>query len=128
MAPQLGFTGELTCTLGVSDIQRSIAWFRDVLGFELLYHIEDKGWCEFQSPAANVAVGLSEVEKPEVRGGATMVFNVRDIDAARAALEAQNVPFDGPTFQFGDMVRLATFFDPDGHKLMLVQSLRKLGK
>jgi hypothetical protein len=51
------------------------------------------------------------------------VLGVRDIDAARAHLEKHNVRFDGATRTIPGMVKLATFFDPDGHALMLYQSL-----
>ena len=45
------------------------------------------------------------------------------MDAARKTLEDANVRFDGETREFGGMVRLATFYDPDGNTLMLYQSL-----
>jgi hypothetical protein len=35
------------------------------------------------------------------------------------------VRFDGETRQVEDMVRLATFYDPDGNVLMLAQQLRE---
>ena len=57
-------------------------------------------------------------------GGATLTFTVSDIDAARGYLEEQGVRFDGDTHQVEDMVRLATFYDPDGNALMLAQQLK----
>jgi hypothetical protein len=33
------------------------------------------------------------------------------------------VRFDGPTREYPGMVKLATFFDPDGNTLMLYESL-----
>ena len=36
-----------------------------------------------------------------------------------------NVPFDGETITIPEMVRLATFYDPDGNKLMLYQDIQK---
>ena len=50
-------------------------------------------------------------------------FVVKDIDAARAHLESLGTKFDGDTHQIGDMVRLATFYDPDGNAWMLAQQL-----
>ena len=40
-----------------------------------------------------------------------------DLDAARDALESKGVEFDGDTRTIEGMVKLATFFDPDGNKL-----------
>ena len=72
-----------------------------------------------------VHLDLSQVETVAAGGGATLVWGVGDVDAARRTLEAQGVRFDGPTRQLGEMVRLATFFDPDGNALMIYQSLGK---
>jgi len=123
MASKIVYDGGLTCALECGDMEKAVAWYRDVLGFELLYKLDDMGWCELQSPVARVNVGLSQVEKPQVKGGATLTFGVADIDAARKTLESRGVRFDGDTMTIPDMVRLATFYDPDGNKLMLYQSL-----
>ena len=43
---------------------------------------------------------------------------------ARTALEEKAVRFDGDTVVIPDMVKLATFYDPDGNAWMLAQSLQ----
>ncbi len=63
------------------------------------------------------------MEKVERGGGATLVFGVADVDSARAQLEAKDVRFDGETQTIPDMVKLATFFDPDGNTFMLAEDL-----
>jgi predicted enzyme related to lactoylglutathione lyase len=123
MAHDMGWDGGLTAALSVTDLVRSIAWYRDVLGFTLLYQLEDLAWCELQSPVARVNVGLSERESAGGPGGAVLTFGVRDIDAARARLEGHGVRFDGDTQTIPDMVRLASFFDPDDNALMLYQDM-----
>jgi predicted enzyme related to lactoylglutathione lyase len=70
-----------------------------------------------------VNVGIGQHETLEPRGGATLTFGVIDIDAARASLEAHDVRFDGETTEVPGMVRLATFYDPDGNTFMLAQRL-----
>ncbi|MEM7309996.1 MAG: VOC family protein [Planctomycetota bacterium] len=123
MAPNLDYDGGLTCAMGVSDLDRSITWYQDVLGFKLSYKMEEMAWCELESPVARVNVGLSQVEGLQVEGGATLTFGVKDVDHARASLEDLDVRFDGETQVIPGMVKLATFFDPDGNKLMLYQDL-----
>ena len=123
MSNDLGYDGGLTAALAVKNMEAGIAWYSDVLGFELRYRLDDMGWCELNTAVAKVSVGLSQVENPEVKGGATLTFGVKDIDAARSQLEAKDVKFDGPTQVIPEMVKLATFFDPDGNKLMLYQDL-----
>ena len=86
------------------------------------------GWCELQSSVARVTIGLSQVEQPEVKGGATLTFGVLNIDDAREKLELQGVQFDGETITIPEMVRLATFYDPDGNKLMFYEDLSQNGQ
>lgn len=125
MAGNLGFDGGLTCAIQVKDLKAAVQWYGGVLGFKVLYQMDEMGWCEMATPVNRVNVGLSQVEKPEVKGGATLTFGVTDIDAARKELEGKDVRFDGATQTIPDMVKLATFFDPDGNHLMLYQDLQK---
>jgi CreA protein len=125
IANPIVYDGTLTCALAVKDRKASAAWYAKILGFTLLYDAEDIGWCEMQSPVEKVCVGFSEVETPQVEGGPTLVFGVDDVAAVRTRLEGQGVKFDGETVTYPGLVILATFFDPDGHKYMLSQSLGK---
>ena len=74
----------MTAALGVSDIDRSIAWYRDVLGFELVYKLDDWGWAELRSAMDDVNIGIGQNENIATGGGATLTFGVVDIDSARA--------------------------------------------
>lgn len=123
MAAAIPYDGGLTAAIGVKDLAASMAWYQDVLGFKVLYKVDEIGWGELASPVPRVNVGLSQREKLVQGGGAVLTWGVRDIDAARKALESQKVRFDGPTQEIPGMVRLATFFDPDGNALMLYQDL-----
>ena len=123
----IGFDGGLTCALNVRDLDAGIAWYRDVLGMHLLYRMDEIAWCEFESPVARVTIGLAQVEKVIQGGGATLTFGVVDLDAAKAALDAAGVRQDGPAQEIPGMVRLLTFYDPDGNALMLYQALSGQG-
>ena len=120
---QIAWANHMTAALGVSDIDRSIAWYRDVLGFEVIYKLDDWGWAELRTSVDEVNLGIGQTEEVEPRGGATLTFGVADIDAARGHLEAHDVRFDGETSEVPGMVRLATFYDPDGNTFMLAQRL-----
>ncbi len=119
----IDYDGGLTCSCGVSSLDRSIPWYQDVLGFELLYRMESIAWCELKTAVARVNVGLSEVEAPGGKGGATLTFGVADIEAAKAELDRQGVRQDGPIQDIPDMVRLLTFYDPDDNALMFYQDI-----
>lgn len=122
MTDPLDYDGEVTLALGVRDRQASAAWYAEHLGFELLYDAPEIGWCEMATSIPAVGIGFSDVEEP-TPGGAVPTFGVKDLDVARAKLETAGVRFDGPTIEHEGLVRLATFYDPDGHALMLARSL-----
>lgn len=118
------FDGGLTCGVNVTDIEASMKWYQEVLGFELLYHMENLGWCELKSPVDRVNVGLSQVEKmPSPGGNAVLTWGVKDIESAKSSLEKCDVRFDGDIRVIEGMVKLATFYDLDGNCYMLYQDL-----
>lgn len=120
MAKPIQYDGGLTVSMPVSDLDKSIDWYQNVLGFELQYRMDEIGWCEVVSPVAKVNVGLSVVEKPNP-GGATPTFGVEDINAARQSLDKHGVRIDGDVVKIENMVNLLTFYDPDDNALMFYQ-------
>jgi len=67
-----------------------------------------KGIWDGLSPKLSEVAALREVRPlTEVR--------IFDIDAARKYLESKDVRFDGDTYEIEGMVKLCTFYDPDGN-------------
>ena len=116
------YSKSLTISVNVSDLERAIEWYQDVLGLELVYKLDQYGWCELATATKHVTIGLGQTEdvKP---GSTTPTFGVLDIDTARKHLESQDVRFDGDTYEIEGMVKLCMFYDPDGNSYMLAQSL-----
>jgi catechol 2,3-dioxygenase-like lactoylglutathione lyase family enzyme len=107
-------------SVNVSDYDRSLTWYRDVLGFEVSYELPDYGWCELGTPFG-FTIGLGQTE--DVTPGTVVpTFGVHDIDAAIAHLRAHDVKVED-WHEIPDMVRLSTFWDPDGTSWMLAQTL-----
>ena len=107
-------------SVNVSDYDRSLAWYRDALGFEVSYELTDYGWCELRTPFG-FTIGLGQTE--EVTPGTVVpTFGVHDIDAAIAHLRAHDVKVED-WHEIAGMVRLSTFYDPDGTPWMLAQTL-----
>ena len=127
MPSPLRFIPGLTISCQVSDLGKSIEWYTRVLGFELLYKMDEIGWAEVKTEVPGVNVGLSQVESPKVGAGPVPTFGVKDVDHARAELERLDVRFDGETQVIPGMVKLATFFDPDGNAFMLFEALGEPG-
>ena len=121
--PGAAYAGRMTCTICVRRLDRAIAFYESVLGFQLLYRVDALSWCELASPVSNVTIGLSEVEHVENRGGVVLTLYVNDLEATRRRLEDLGVNFEGPTRVIQKAVKLATFFDPDGTRLILSEAL-----
>jgi len=119
----IAYSGKLTAAISVTDLERSKAFFTQLLGFEHIYTLADWGWCEMRTGVPGVTLGIGEAETVQPEGGATLTFGVADIDATRGWLEQHDVRFDGDTREIEGMVRLATFYDPDGNTFMLAQVL-----
>jgi CreA protein len=116
------YVPELTLSFTSPNRKAAAQWYRDHLGFELIYDVQDIGWCEIRTHTPGVSIGFAESDTPS-GAGCVPVFGVADIDSARRKLEAAGVRFDGPTQHQIGMVKLATFYDRDGNALMLSQNL-----
>lgn len=121
----LHYVPELTASMGVTDTDAAISWYDKVLGFKLIYRTDEIGWCEMSTGVPGVSVGLSQNEKVAHGGGATNVWGVADIEQAKAHLDAHGVKQDGEIQHIEGMVKLITFYDPDGNAMMLSQSMVK---
>jgi predicted enzyme related to lactoylglutathione lyase len=117
----LGYDGGLTCSIDVTDFDKAVKWYGDVLGFTLNYRMDEMGWGEMATEIPGVNIGLARTDSITKGGGATLTFGVKDVDAARKRLESKGVRFEGETQTIEGMVKLATFLDPDGNVLMLYQ-------
>ena len=116
------YSQNLTISINVSDLERAIEWYQDVLGLELVYKLDQHGWCEMATATKHVTIGLGQTE--EVKPGSTTpTFGVVDIEASRKHLESKDVRFDGDTYEIEGMVKLAMFYDPDGNSFMLAETL-----
>lgn len=116
-------TQNIVISVNVSDLDRSIAWWAEMLGFEPTYVMKEYGWCELATSIEGVGLGLGQVEEIKTSGGVTPTFGVSDIDAARGHMESRGVKFDGDTYEISGQVKLCTFYDPDANPFMLAEVL-----
>lgn len=73
----------------VKDVERAVAWFRDVLGLPLLGHYGNIALFDL----AGVRLFLSRLEDGNAAGNSIIYFQVDDIDAAHAELASRGVSF-----------------------------------
>ena len=112
----------MVISVNVSNFADAVAWYEQALGFELVYKLDQYGWGELRTPYGGITIGLGQTEELK-HGGTVPTFSVKDIDAARAHLESLGTKFDGDTYEIDGMVKLATFYDPDGNAWMLAEAL-----
>jgi len=102
----------------VSDMQRSVAFYRDVCGLPLKF--DSPQWSEFATGGATLALHLSEVPNPgdddperHPAGRCRPGLAVPDLDVFHARMVEQNVIC---TQQPNDLfdARIAQYLDPDG--------------
>jgi predicted enzyme related to lactoylglutathione lyase len=122
----VGYTGESTLVLQVADLQESLAFYQEKLGFSFVFQAEGMAFAEVMTPTTGLAIGLAQMETPET-GGPELTFGVADIEQARKALEKLGVAFDRDTVVYPGLVKLAHFKDPSGNQLILHQALRDAG-
>ncbi len=118
----LGFKPSVVASTNVSNLEESIKWYSEKLGFELIYKVDEIAWCELTSPVQGVTIGLSQVESPETKG-TVLTWEVSDVAHTRAMLEQAGVKFAGETSTIPNLVTLASFYDPDGNTYMLSETL-----
>lgn len=107
----------------VKDMDRSVAFYRDVLGLKLLF--QTPGWSSLD--AGNVQVGLhaeSEHLKVHPTEAAQFGFYVDDIQRAIGDLKAHGAHILMPPKQ-EDFGWLSVFQDPDGYHIQLCQMAGK---
>ena len=104
----------------VTDMERSVQWYQDVLGMSLVSQYGD--FANLQVGNNRIALHGGAKPQPDLRNvGSMPVFKVEDYPAAKEALEAKGCEFifenSTPAAVFG------TFTDPDGNPLQIMQSL-----
>ena len=104
--------------VAVSDLDRSVAFFRDRVGLALKFADADFGYAEFETPGA----GFALARDPASAGRHTGIgFAVEDLDAAHARLSEAGVEFTRPPTHEPWGGYMAIFADPDGNTFYLDQ-------
>ncbi|HNP62555.1 MAG TPA: RnfH family protein [Woeseiaceae bacterium] len=97
----------------VTDLDRSLAWYQDKLGFKLDDKHSAGSWRQLTLDALpNTALGLYLNPDGAGLGGKKVTFVVTDIKAVREGLVSNGVDVD-EIVELGDWVKLAFFRDPD---------------
>lgn len=103
----------------VSDMERAVRFYREVLGLPLVSQQGDN-WAVFDAGGRQFALHRVVDGHPTTPGGATAVFSVDDLDRARSVLSERGVAF-GHEGDVEGYARFASFEDPDGNTVQLIE-------
>ena len=109
-----------------SDLDRAVKFYQEVVGLNLRFR-EGSKWAEFDAGPVRLALHGAVEGRPIELGGATAVFRVDDLDAARAALEARGAEFDEHVGEVEGYGRFASFRDPDGNVAQIIELVERQG-
>ncbi len=117
----LGPVGQIH--ISVTDVARSVAFYRDVLQIPLLFEVTGQPMAFFQSGDVRLYLGIPE--DASFTSKSVLYFRVDDIFAEHERLSALGVAFlDKPHVVHRDGATelwMSGFTDPDGHHLILMQ-------
>ena len=108
--------------VSVTDIDRAVTFYRDVLGITFLFQVPGQPMAFFDCDGLRLYLGKPETA--EFRSNPVLYFRVDDIDVAHRALTDRGVVFtDAPhaVHRTEDAeLWMAAFKDPDGNNLVLM--------
>jgi methylmalonyl-CoA/ethylmalonyl-CoA epimerase len=119
----LNHIGQIALT--VSNLDRSKAFYKDVLGMIFLF---DAGTMVFfQCGQTRLMIGLSERDALVANTGTILYFKVEDIQQTHAWLQQQGVDFIQPPHLVARMADhdlwMAIFTDPDNNPLAVMSEV-----
>ncbi len=116
--PALSTIGQIAVT--VTDVDRTIKFYRDVLGMKFLFQFPGLGFFD----CAGVRLMLSGAEKFTASDNCALYFRVEEIEQAHATLAGRGVVFESEPRVVARMpdhdLWIAVFRDPDRNLLALM--------
>jgi lactoylglutathione lyase len=116
----------------VSDMDKSVGFYRDKLGIPLKFQSPE--WTEFQTGTTTLALhggGVARTGPPagdpsKQAGACSIGFNVENVDETYEQLQKKGIRFVmPPTQREGEGIRLAVAIDPDGLPISFAQLIEQ---
>jgi methylmalonyl-CoA/ethylmalonyl-CoA epimerase len=118
----LGQIGQIAVT--VSDVERAVAFYRDVLGMRFLFQFPNLAFFD----CGGVRLMLTLPEGTAVGGNSVIYYKVDEIERAADLLASRGVTFEAKPHLIAKMpdheLWMAFFRDPDGNLLALMCEVR----
>lgn len=133
-------TGGFATLLQVFDMPISLAFYRDVLGFQVASEVPEDDQCDWvmltlHGSELMLNTAYEQHERPRApdparvaaHGDVSLFFDCEDVDAAYAHLRERNVAASAPTIADYGMKQLY-LKDPDGYEICLQHPVRESGE
>ena len=123
MSDEIGLDRIGQIHISVADIDRAVAFYRDVLGMRLLFQVPGQPMAFFD--CGGVRLYLGAPESPELSSNALLYYAVDDIEAAHEAIAERGAAFlDPPHVVHRDdsgELWMAFLRDSEGNHLALME-------
>ncbi len=109
----------------VDDLEKSIRFYTDVLGYTILQDSREMGWMEL-SCGNDMRLGIAQkndMDQIPAGSNAIITMTVSDISKAIEEISRKGVKLIGEMIEIPGHVKMQTIQDLDGNKLQLVQML-----
>lgn len=108
----------------VSDFEKAVKYYTEVLGLKLLEQSPEYGWAELGAPDGGSRLGIcQENDEDGMKAGqnAVMTFTVDNLEKSKAALAKKGMKFVGNVIEVPNVVKMQTCSDPDGNMFQLCE-------
>jgi uncharacterized glyoxalase superfamily protein PhnB len=126
------FHGSTSVSITVKDIQKSVAWYRDVVGFGIERAVEHEGklvYVALKAGDVRISLNLDDGAKGWDRikglGFSINFWTTEDIDAIATRIKASGGKLDSEPVDADWGARFFRLTDPDGFKLAILKPLAK---
>ncbi|NOT28465.1 MAG: VOC family protein [Acidobacteria bacterium] len=124
------FRASASVSITVKDIQKSLTWYQDVLGFGVERAVEHEGRLVFvglKAGDARLALnqddGAKGWDRVKALGFSVNFWTTEDIDAIASRIKASGGTLDSEPVDAPWGARFFRLTDPDGFKLAVLKSL-----
>jgi methylmalonyl-CoA/ethylmalonyl-CoA epimerase len=127
ITPNFGLSSIGQIAVPVLDVDRAIAFYRDVLGMRFLFKAPP-GLGFFDCGGVRLLLDEPARKAQPAAGASVIYYKVADIESAFAALSARGVAFEAKPHLIAKLPEhhlwMAFFRDPDGNLLALMSEVR----
>ena len=124
--PEPFSAGTLAASLTVNDLQRSLAWYRDVVGFTVDREHEREGRLRavsLRAGAVRILIGQDDgargMDRAKGEGFSMLLTTARDIDELAAGITARGGTLESEPADMPWGPRMFRLRDPDGFRLTI---------